>query len=124
MLTFAIPMPPSLNNVFANVPGRGRVKTERYRTWREAAKWSIKLDGNKPRFYETITGPFAIEIVCNPRGDLDNRAKGVLDLLVDMKVIADDSRADDIHLVRGGVKGQAIVSVWAVNEAAQRKLVA
>ncbi len=31
--TVNLPYPPVLNNLYANVPGKGRVKSERYRAW-------------------------------------------------------------------------------------------
>jgi hypothetical protein len=34
-------MPPSVNTIYANVPGKGRVKSARYKTWLKAAGWDI-----------------------------------------------------------------------------------
>lgn len=90
-----IPTPPSVNAMFANIPGRGRVKTVAYKRWRTEAGAHIRGP------FETLTGPVrcVIEITrTNMRRDLDNCAKAVLDLLVDLAVIMDDSLVEEITL--------------------------
>lgn len=66
-----IPAPPTTNNLFANVPGKGRVKIRAYRKWLEVA---VPLLG-------AMTQPF----------DPDNRVKGCLDAAVQAGVIPGDS---------------------------------
>lgn len=89
--------PPSANSLYANVPGKGRVKTERYRTWATAAGWDVKAQ--KPA---KITGRYAITLTVqrkdNRRRDLSNLIKAVSDLLVDQQVIEDDSLEEEVHL--------------------------
>ncbi|HXE05177.1 MAG TPA: RusA family crossover junction endodeoxyribonuclease, partial [Bryobacteraceae bacterium] len=110
-LTFVIPAAPSANNLFFNAPGRGRVKSDRYRTWRQAAGNEMRIEGNRLRTWETIHGRAAVEITCNPRGDIDNRAKPIIDLLVHMAVLKDDRQIDDVRIIRGGDPARAIVTV-------------
>lgn len=84
------PLPPSLNNMFVNVRGRGRIKSDRYRTWINAAGWDVKLAKAKP-----IHGPVRVSILINrpnKRSDLDNLVKPILDLLVTHGVLIDDSQ--------------------------------
>lgn len=87
-------MPPSTNNLFANIPGKGRVKSERYHGWLMAAGWDCR---RKPK----IIGPFRISLVFS-RGkrrkgsDLDNKIKPILDLLVKHMIIEDDSLCESI----------------------------
>lgn len=82
----SITTPPSVNNLFTNVPGRGRVKSRRYRQWLKAAGW--ELQGQRPL---KIAGPFEVEIQVPPtRGDLDNYTKAVIDLLVRHGVVEGD----------------------------------
>ena len=111
MLTFSIPAAPSANNLFFNAPGRGRVKSDRYRTWRQAAGNEMRIDGTKLRTWETICGRAAIEITCNPRGDIDNRAKPIIDLLVHMAVLKADRQVDELRIIRGGDPSRAIVTI-------------
>ncbi|CAO4192361.1 hypothetical protein [Methylorubrum extorquens] len=40
------PLPPSTNSLFANVVGRGRVKTTKYRAWRQQA--ALLIDVQRP----------------------------------------------------------------------------
>lgn len=86
----AIPMPPSLNHAFANVPGKGRVRSKAYKAWAEEAGWMIKARKNG-----TVLGPVSVTLdICPPNKramDLDNRLKPALDLLVDCGVLSDDS---------------------------------
>jgi|SRR6185437_16228500 len=110
-LVFRIPVAPSVNELYYNAPGKGRRKTERYRGWFVVARNAMRYEGNKARTWPTIAGPAAVEIICNPRGDIDNRLKGTLDLLVDMSVIKDDSLFHDVRITRGGSAKEAIVTV-------------
>lgn len=88
-----IPVPPSLNNMFTNVPGRGRVRVAAYKHWIAEAGYSILAQ--RPKKY---TGDVTVSIVIGPRqrGDLDNRIKPVLDLLTKMKIIEDDRKVVQI----------------------------
>lgn len=88
---FALPWPVSVNAMFTNVPGKGRVKSKAYRQWIIDAGWMLR--NFRPRKFEV---PVEIVIEVNaPTGrrfDLDNLQKGLLDLLVKHQVIPDDSR--------------------------------
>lgn len=86
-----LPIPPSLNAMFANARGKGRVKTREYRMWIKHAKWDVWL-ATKGQ-HKTIEGPFDVEIECdrpNMRRDLDNIIKPLLDILVSEDVVTDD----------------------------------
>ena len=37
-----LPFPVSVNALYRNVRGRGRVMTERHKTWRQAAGWELE----------------------------------------------------------------------------------
>ena len=83
-----LPAPPSVNNAFKNVRGRGRVKAEPYRDWESNAGWRLRLS-NPPRFAE----PVVVVIGCERHSlaaDIDNRLKLTLDLLVAHQVLRDD----------------------------------
>jgi crossover junction endodeoxyribonuclease RusA len=90
----ALPMPPSANNLWANVPGKGRVRTKQYRRWREDAGWSIRA-ARVPK----VAGRVAIRIHAGLPGrkrDLDNLVKPILDALTSFGVIEDDCLANRI----------------------------
>lgn len=99
-----IPRPPSVNSLWTNVRGRGRVRTRRYQTWLNAAGWEIK--SQKP---ERVTGPYYIAIAIGRernkdgspsarRIDIGNFEKAISDLLVELGVIEDDSLAESITI--------------------------
>jgi Holliday junction resolvase RusA-like endonuclease len=94
MKDFLIPIPTSVNAMFANSE-KGRVKTEAYREWRKKAE-SVILSQDVPRF----EGTFEIRIAASDRGltrrrDIDNIAKSSIDVLVHCGVIIKD---DHLHL--------------------------
>lgn len=97
-------IPPSLNNIYVNVPGKGRVKSSRYRTWKTAAGWDVKL----ARIVQ-IGGPVHLSIIVEkPRGvrsDISNRIKPLEDLLTDMDVLVDDSQVMKVSAEWGDIKG-------------------
>ena len=92
-----LPLAPSTNNLFINVPRRGRVPSTRYKTWRQAAGWD--LESQQPH---AIAGPVDVEIALpiKMQGDIDNRAKAPLDLLVTHKLIDDDARVMRLVIYR------------------------
>lgn len=87
-MTYRLPMPPSVNKLYSNVPGKGRVLTARYRTWRRAAMNELLT---QPR--ERIEGPVTLRLLlprAKRKGDASNRFKAVEDILVHMGLIDDD----------------------------------
>ena len=82
------PLPPSTNSLFANVVGRGRVKTTKYRAWRQQAV--LLIDVQRPG---RMAGPCDVVIYLPPfSGDIDNRVKPCLDAAVEAGVLADDGQ--------------------------------
>lgn len=88
-------VPPSTNGLYANVPKVGRVKTDRYRTWLQAAGWDMKRHHNV-RFSEPVFLTIVIGKL-RANADVSNRVKAVEDLLVTHKTIPGDS----VQWVRG-----------------------
>ena len=84
-----LPMPPSTNNLFVNIPKRGRVPSARYKAWKTAA--GLTLNVQRP---PAVSGSVDVSILVpqKTRGDIDNRIKAILDLLVTHRVIEDDSK--------------------------------
>lgn len=83
-----LPTPPSVNAMYRNAAGKGRVDTQLYKDWKGHAGWRLRLQ--KP---ETITGPVLILVNIERTSDLadvDNRIKALFDLLVTHGVIVDD----------------------------------
>lgn len=110
-ITIILPYPPSVNMIFRNVPGKGRVKTRRYQTWARVGQTEIMIQRAKWPV-KHIAGPVHVAItVQRPdrrKRDLDNLLKAPLDLLVDMKVIDDDSKIESLSVRWGLVDGMRI----------------
>lgn len=103
-----LPLPPSTNNLFRNVPGRGRVRTSDYRSWLTVAGSELLIQ--RPGH---VAGDVVVDVRV-PRGsrrrDLDNFGKALCDLLVRHAVIEDDSRVGD-YRVRWGEEAACVVAV-------------
>lgn len=114
-IAFTITRPPSTNNLFSNVPGKGRVKTAKYKAWITAAGWEMKAEHSGilvPRF----EGPCAVAIEGVKRIDVDNSCKPVLDLLQAMNVLANDKLVEELRVCRSGAcgEGKVRVSIWEI----------
>ena len=88
-MTYDLPFPPSVNSMFRNVQGRGRVKTQEYKDWLMEA--GLMLRRQKP---VAVVGQaeLLIELDHTRRGDASNRIKAVEDLIVTHGILADDSK--------------------------------
>lgn len=99
MLTFTLPTPPTANNLFVNVPGKGRSATAEYREWQHNAGWGVKTSiVGKP----IPDPPYKVTYIVprKARGDLANREKAIGDLMVKLGILKDDSLIDDLHMMR------------------------
>lgn len=87
-MLFRLPIPPSVNGLYANVR-KGRIKTKLYRAWlKEADAWYWLQDLHKR---EPIAGPAEVHIrIPKIRGDASNRIKAAEDYLVSRKLTSDD----------------------------------
>jgi crossover junction endodeoxyribonuclease RusA len=112
MIVAKLPMPPSVNALYANV-GRRRVKTKVARNWHRDAAWAIKLAAGRIR----IQGPWAISVVLpqSMKGDCDNRLKPLLDAAVASGVVIDDRHCADIKVQRTGETSEAIITLRAAD---------
>ena len=78
-LRVTLSWPPSVNNLFLNVQGRGRVRSEAYKAWAIEAGYRVNRAAR-------LKGPVSVSVaLCAPdkrRRDADNSLKPILDLLV------------------------------------------
>lgn len=91
-MQFDLPRPPSVNAMFRNVPGVGRVKTGDYVAWKKEAMREMMVQ----RVGQEIPKAPVQITVCLPdakgRWDADNYVKAPLDCLKAMGVIEDDNK--------------------------------
>ncbi len=85
---FTIPRPPSTNALYANVPGKGRVKTKLYRVWIKTAGWTVKAQKQPVPHFD---GEVEIEIAGLGSLDVDN-TKAIPDLLKRLGILDDDKQ--------------------------------
>lgn len=93
----SMPLPPSLNSAYANVPRRGRVATKVLKNWKEAAGWELQRQSRAQ-----FAGPFCIRLQVpeKARADIDNYLKCAIDLLVAHRVTPDDRFAQSVSSER------------------------
>jgi Holliday junction resolvase RusA-like endonuclease len=99
-----LPTPPSANNLFVNVPRKGRVKSKRYAAWTWEAAAAIHQQ--RP---EKITGHYTARLRVPMRGDADNRAKPVLDILCALGVTPDDRFCMSLSVTKEARKDVLVV---------------
>ena len=113
-LTLSLPKPPSVNNLFFNLPKRGRIASPEYKAWRAAASYQVRAQ--RPLFFR---GPVTLILVIEEsnRCDLDNCLKAPLDLLVELGILEDDGPriVKEIKVRHGQVTG-ALVTITAYND--------
>lgn len=85
-----LPVPPSVNAMYRNVPKVGRVKTADYKAWLNHAGTLLNLARVTP--FGKMRVELGLMIPQRVKGDLDNRIKAVQDLLVAHKIIDDDTQ--------------------------------
>lgn len=115
--SFTIPMPPSVNALYANRPG-GRFKTDAYKNWINLAALCIRDQKPAP-----ISGYVAVRYVVatftdKRKHDLGNLEKALSDCLTHHDIIDDDSQIRKITLEYSSItaKGFVEVTVTAVAE--------
>lgn len=89
-MRFQFEFPPSTNNLWMPVKGKGLVKTKEYRTWQDANAWIIRQQIGLVK----IKGPFEIYFIFERpdrrKRDLDNLLKASLDCITNARVVDDD----------------------------------
>lgn len=114
MIVFKLPFPPSVNALYRNVPGRGRVKTQRYLTWLRAAGNEVLAQApGQPSIRGAVSIAIAVYRPDKRRRDLGNLEKAVTDLLVTYAMIDDDRHVASLLLEWRAGEGSGIeVRAW------------
>jgi len=98
-MEFDLPMPPSVNSLYTNVSGIGRVKTKLYRKWITEASWMLVTQRNQRGRHKRVEGRVSVTVkAMRPQRvrDLDNILKAIMDLLKSTQTIRDDSQVVEI----------------------------
>lgn len=102
--TIILPIPPTANTIWRRSGRRIHLSPD-YTAWRNDAG-NVLMAARFPKYAGRYA--LAIDLPRKMRGDLDNRVKGLSDLLVLMGIVEDDrfcdrisiSRADDVPVKR------------------------
>ena len=119
MRTFHLQTAPiSLNSIYNNVKGRGRVKTKEYTQWINAVLWELKAQNrsNMP----AVTGYFGIDIsFCRSmtRADIDNLCKPIIDCLVKAGIVPDDRKLERLSIEKSTDQG-VYINIYDMNDEA------
>jgi len=119
MITLDLPIPPSVNDLYANRKrgrGPGRYKTKEYKDWLYRADQSFLAQ--KWRI-DYLHGPcdLHIKVPAKMRGDVDNRIKAVADYLVSRQITADDRFYRKVSIERCEYVSCCVVTVTPVGAA-------
>lgn len=95
VVALTLPLPPSVNMAWINVPGKGRCRSPEYRRWHKLAfdELALQHPGKVPGRYAIVISVGRIKRRC----DLDNRIKCLSDLLSGV-VIEDDAMCERLSI--------------------------
>lgn len=89
-VVYQIPIPPSLNNIYFNLPKGGRRKTTDYKAWVEAGLLMLKTQ--KPTLIVERVD-LTVSVPGSEQGDISNRIKAAEDLIVKAGILKGDSKS-------------------------------
>lgn len=109
LVSVELPFPPSLNNLYINVPGRGRVLSKRGKAFKKAVHACCDAQD-----VQHAIGKLEVTILAYPpdkrRRDVDGLFKAILDSLQAAGVFDDDSQVEVLTIRRCAiVKGGAVI---------------
>lgn len=128
MITLILPLPPSVNAMYANNKGagKGRYPSPRYKAWKQEAGYALNTQYRSP---VSAIERYFLQIGLYPPNrrdrDLDNHVKALQDLLTG-RVYADDSQIDLLAVGRMPVvkNGQAVVIIRPVSDPLSQSILA
>lgn len=92
-----LPIPPVLNNLYLNIPRKGRVLSYQGKAWKEKAGWEARQHwGDEPS-----KAPFAINLTVYVKHmrDVNSSDKLLLDAMQGI-VYENDTQVDELHIQR------------------------
>lgn len=116
MIRLTLPMPPSVNGLFANKKAGGRIKTKQYKDWQKLAGACIR-DSHRQSL-----GPYVLSIALRRSSvsvlsDLTNREKAISDLLVEHGIVKDDRYCQRMSMHWDeGLESDCVVIVQSASE--------
>lgn len=110
MIRIELPLPPSLNNAYVNVPRRGRVPSKDHKAWVKDAEAHLMW-----KRVGRMEGPYIFQMFVNSKmlGDVSNRIKLAEDLLVHNGITSNDRLAQGASCYRSKdvTKGMCVIII-------------
>ena len=97
-ITVCFPLSPPLSALYANVPGRGRVLSKRYKEWTSTC---LQIVRDQMDDWQCLESPYTLLVSAERpprRSDISNRLKAIEDLLVKAGIVLDDHLCHDIRI--------------------------
>lgn len=110
-MTFDLPMPPSVNNMYATFNGR-RIPSREFKAWKVSAAAALARQYaayGAPSVHRPVA--LTIRLGLNYRGDISNRIKAVEDLLTDNIDMPNDRYIERVLVERDQSIEGAVVTV-------------
>lgn len=111
VIRFEIDVPPSTNNLYANVRGKGRVKSRAYSDWLATAG----LEAKTQTWGRRLNASWKLSITAHVRTtrDISNLIKPIEDLIVKLGLAPDDRFCRKVEAVRDESvpSGRAVVTI-------------
>lgn len=89
-----LPIAPSVNALW-RIAGKRMIKSDRYKAWMTECGWLIRQ-----KRVRAVPGPYRLYIEAKREGgrrDIDNIIKATSDLLVEMQIVEDDSKCEEVN---------------------------
>ena len=114
-VTITLPWPPTVNHMHINVI-KGRIRSKGYIAFCELVAHIVEREKIASMGSKRLAVTITLNWPNKRRGDLDNRAKAVLDSLQRAGVYTDDEQIDRLTLVRGEIikGGLSVVTIEAM----------
>jgi len=114
-VTITLPFPPTLNHMHMNI-AKGRIRSKEYVAFCGMVEHIVKREKIPAMGAKRLSVAITLHWPNKRKGDLDNRAKAVLDSLQRAEVYDDDECIDRLTLVRGDIVkgGLAVVTIEAM----------
>lgn len=122
MIKVTLPLPPTTNNLFFNLKGRGgRAKSQAYKQWLKDAQPLILAayrEAGSPVFADKQRMALHLRVGVGYRSDIENRCKAVADALCAFLPIPDDRYTDRVVIERDlDCEGFVVVTLMGIDAA-------
>ncbi len=117
MIHLTLPLPPSSNNAYINVPGKGRAPSTAHENWKLVASTIAKGQHKKagsPILPAKKPYKLSIRVNIDHKSDIANREKLLTDMLVAAGILPDDCWVSELNIYRDRTINGVVVTAEAL----------